>query len=608
MASETARATPGPRSGPAPGRPRVRAGGGLVVLLLLLGLVAVRLVQVQVVGAAPVAEAAEEQLQRSADLPAPRGSLLDRAGEPLATSTEAALVEADPSLLEGADEAAAARALAPLLGRDVDAVADDLARDSRYVRLAAALEPTAGQQVRELGLPGVAVTPVLVRDRPEGRLASAVVGFVDHEGAGAGGLELVLDDLLTGEPGRRSALVGPRGHVLPQGERLLREPVPGEDVRLTLDRDLQWVAEDVLRRQVEATGAESGHVVVTDPQTGDVLALAVAPGYDAASPGGADPALRGNAAASDVYEPGSVLKVVTAATALEAGVVGPSTSVDVPDALVVGGKAFTDDHRPEEPRLPFAEVVATSSNVGTIQVAQMLGRERLYEGLRSFGVGVSTDSGLPGESAGLLPRPENWWGTSEGTIPIGHGVSVTALQVAQVMGTVAAGGVRHPLHVVEPGSAPGTSVGDAAAREPVRVVSASTAEELSAMLEAVTVEGGTALRASVPGYRVAGKTGTARRVDPDEGGYGDGYTASFAGFAPVEDPRVVVSVAVHDPQTSIYGGVVAAPIFRDVVAYALPHLGVGPDPAPGDDVEVPAAPEDRSPARDDDTVTAAARR
>ena len=592
------------------GHQGVRLHWGLVIVLVLLSLVAGRLVWLQGLSGSAYADQAVEQRMRTTTLLAPRGAITDRNGQVLALSVDARAVYAEPRTIARAmatrpctaestrpcDPEGIAKALAPVLDLDVDDLEARLSRPlktggtcapddpmacSGFVYLARGLEPDVGTTVRELRLVGVGVLSEPKRVLPGGDLGANVVGFtsLDDTGGvqGAAGVELAADHVLAGKDGRSRAEVDGSGRIIPNGQRTVEEPVAGRDVQLTLDRDLQWHTQDVLARTIEASDAESATAVVMSVRTGEVLALGSVPTFDGNDYASAPAEVRGNRAVTDVFEPGSIGKVITVAAALEAGTLTPDSVLTVPDNLQVSNKRFTDSHGHPTERMTLTGVLVESSNVGTILAAQTVGGAKLHEVLQRFGIGEKTGIGLPGESAGILRPESEWSGTDYGTHPIGQGYAVNGVQMASVYQAIANDGVRIAPHVVK-GTADEhgrLAPGPEPARE--QVVPAEVAAQLRGMLEGVTNEGGTAVSAAIPGYRVAGKTGTARRAVG--GGY-SGYTASFVGFAPADDPQIVVSVSVQGPKNGYYAGVVAAPAFRDIMAYALSNQQVPPTGAP----------------------------
>jgi cell division protein FtsI (penicillin-binding protein 3) len=560
----------------------------LAIYTVVILAVAGKLVQVQVVRAEEYAERGVAQRARSIELPARRGRLYDREGQVLATSVDAATVYADPRAFRpgetpdglpvppAADPRAVAQALAPLLGRDVADIEPLLTRDAHFVYLARQLDRSVGAQVNELGLPGIGVLTEPRRVYPAGQLAGQVVGFTDIDGVGLHGLEFQHDGVLRGRPGQLVLERAPGGLDIASGVRELAPPLAGADLVLTIDREIQHVAERAALEAVERFSAVGASVVVMDAATGDVLAMASAPGFDPGDRGEVDPANLRNRAVTDVFEPGSVQKAITAAAALEEGVVTPDTVMTVADSIRVGNKTFTDSHRHPTVEMTFTEVMEESSNVGTIMVAQQLGEERLADYLARFGYGQRLGVGFPGESPGLIMPVDQWWSTSLPTIAIGQGVATTLLQTASFYATLANDGIATQPRILR-----GT-VGEDGRLTPAepgatrRVVSETTARQVREMLATVVVgESGTGKRAAVPGYTVAGKTGTARKPLVDGRGYSGQYIASFVGMAPAEDPQLVVAVMVDEP-FPIYGGVVAAPVFSEVMQFSLLQRRVQP--------------------------------
>jgi cell division protein FtsI (penicillin-binding protein 3) len=583
-------------------RPRLRLiGVGLTLVMLVFS---VRLLQVQAVDAASYAEQA--QLNRYVEVPltAERGDITDRNGVALATTVDAYDITADPYLFTEEQTgipdapAQAAALLAPILGRDEADLTRLLSDTStRHVVLAREQTPQTWRQIQDLRanlaqqeskgtgtqvLAGVFSEENAKRVYPNGDLAAAVLGFVNAEDHGAGGLEASLDDQLSGEDGTITyAQSG--GRRVPTAGESEQPPVPGTDVALTLDRDIQWAAQHAITEQVEESGADSGYVVVQDTVTGEILALASAPGYDPNDISAADPGRLGNPALQDAFEPGSTSKVATMAAVLEERAATPDTHVTVPNRLPRADRNFADDHNHETYYLTLAGVLARSSNIGTILAAEELGdtqqeaNEVLYSYLTRFGFGQPTGLGFPGETPGILAPPEEWNASQQYTIPFGQGLSVNAVQAASVYSTIANGGVR-----VEPSLVRGTTGPDGEFRpapepERERVVSERTATQLTRMLETVVTDPqGTGGAAAIPGYRVAGKTGTSNRVDPQTGTY-NGYTSSFAGFAPADDPRITVYCAVQNPtEGSYYGSEVCGPVFNEVMRFTLAALQIPP--------------------------------
>jgi cell division protein FtsI (penicillin-binding protein 3) len=568
----------------------VRLRGGLVVLAAVVLVLGGRLVWLQGLQPAAYAERAGVQRTREIARAAQRGDVLDRNGNPLAISVLAKNVYAEPRLLRRAGCAAAsaspcdphliASKVAPLLGLDPARVEEKLRSDHDFVYLERGVDTTLAQRVLDLGLPGIGTESTSRRVHPSQDLASGVLGFTDLAGDGKMGVELAYDKVLAGVPGEVTAQFDAFGRVIPTGADRRRDPVAGKDVVLTLDRDLQWYAQRLIADQVAATHAKNGTVVVMDVRTGELLALATAPTFDPDHLTAADGDRLTNPAISDVFEPGSVNKVVTAAAALQAGVVTPMSVVDVPPTYKVANHTLHDAERHGLEHLTFAGVLAKSSNIGTVKVAQRVGPQRLYDMMHGFGFGEKTGIELPGDSRGLLPKPADWSVTSIGTIPIGQGVSVSALQAASVYATIANGGVRVTPTIVKAIRDNGGHVTAAPAPTSRRVVTAEVAGQIRAMLESVVSEQGTAPQAAIPGYRVAGKTGTAQRVatsGPRQGHYDGTYTSSFIGMAPADAPRFVTAVVLQGTRSyGHFGGLVAAPLFSKVMGFALRSYDVAP--------------------------------
>ncbi|WP_308368702.1 penicillin-binding transpeptidase domain-containing protein [Streptomyces sp. ISL-36] len=586
-------------------KPRLR----LVSLGLTLVMVAfvARLLQVQAVDASALAAKAEAHRYQEYTLSADRGEITDRAGIALAASVDAYDITADPKLftpeeskLRDAPEQAAAL-LAPLLGKEPAELAKKLRTpDSRYTLLARKQTPQVWNQIKDLKkvyeqkakpaeggnginlLGGILSEPSTKRVYPNGELAAGILGYVNAEGRGAGGLESMLDKELAGKDGKiRFAQSG--GRRVPTAGSEGSPAVPGSDIELTIDRDIQWAAQQAITEQVRKSRADRGYVIVQNTRTGEVLAMANAPGFDPNDLSAANAAAMGNAALQDAYEPGSTSKVMSMAAVLEEGVATPGTHVTVPNRLHRGDRLFKDDIDHRTWYLTLNGVLAKSSNIGTILATGQLGRTQaesnrvLHTYLRKFGIGSPTGLGYPGETSGILAKPQNWSTSQQYTIPFGQGLSVNAMQAASVYSTIANGGVRIEPTLVRGIRGPDGRFTAAPAPKQTRVVSEKTARTLAQMLESVVGdEEGTGTRARIPGYRVAGKTGTANRVDPELGRY-KGYTASFAGFAPADDPQITVYCAIQNPtKGDYYGGKICGPIYKKVMEFALKTLHVAP--------------------------------
>ena len=558
---------------------------------LLFAIVFAQLVSIQIVDADDYADRSLQQRERTIDLPAVRGRIYDRDGDVLATSVDGATIYADPRAYQPgktpdgtAIPAAAAAAdvaatLAPIMQRDAAQLTERLQQDAHFVYLGRQLDWSVGEEIEALDLPGVAVLREPRRVYPGRALAAQVVGFTGIDGDGLQGMEAQYDGILQGRAGTLLLERAPGGLDITTGIRELRPSTVGTDLVLTLDRDVQHAAEVAASSAVAEFSAAAATVVVLEVATGDVLAMASSPGYDPNARLADDQDAWRNRAITDIFEPGSTQKALTIAAAIEEGIVTADTDLEVPDQIRVASSTFRDLYPTDEPSMTVGDIMERSSNVGTIQIAQGLGEQRLEHYLRAFGYGTPTGSGFPGESGGMLMPHEDWWSTSLPTIAIGHGVAVSLLQLAGSYATLANDG-----RAVTPRVVRGT-VGDDGRLQPLatrdgrQVVSPTTARQVQQLLErVVSGERGTGSLAAVPGYTVAGKTGTARKPTTDGPGYSDEYVATFAGFAPAHDPQIAVAVMVDEP-TPYYGGTVAAPVFREVMEATLIARRVPPDGA-----------------------------
>ncbi|MDP9069044.1 MAG: penicillin-binding protein 2 [Actinomycetota bacterium] len=541
-----------------------------VFTLAFMGM-ASRLFVLQIVEGPGYAKLAVAQRDRVIEFPARRGAILDREGEPLAISVDLHTVWTDPQHVT--DPAGQAVKLAPVLGLDARELAEKLACECRFQYLARQVGPKVAQKVKKLDLPGIYLEAEPKRYYPGRRLASHVLGFVDIDGRGLEGIEAQYDGILQGTPGSMTLEQDPAGHALPQAEFKHERPRPGRSLLLTIDKELQYFTQATLAEATSAFSADGGTAIVMRPQTGEILALANVPDFDPNNPGGFSELDRRNRAVTDVYEPGSAYKIVTASGALEEKVVTPRTPFVVPDSFAYSDRVFHDSHPHPTEKMTVAEIIHESSNVGTIQIGLKLGGKKLDAYVRRFGFGSKTGLDFPGESPGIVLDRSDWSGPTIATIPIGQGIAVTPLQMAVAYSTIANEGVW-----VEPKLLAAT-MADNARLQPSpppatrRVVSRATAQKVTKILAGVT-EKGTGIEAQIPGYAVAGKTGTAQKP-LDTGGYGNSYIGSFAGFAPANRPAVVVIVVLDEP-SPIWGGSTAAPTFKTIMQFALRHLGVAP--------------------------------
>lgn len=541
-----------------------------VFSLAFMGM-ASRLFVLQIVEGPEYSKLAVAQRDSVITFPARRGAILDREGEPLAISIDLHTVWADPTHVE--DPAAEAKKLAPVLGLDPVEVEQKLACECRFQYLARQVGAKLAQNVKRLDLPGIYMEAEPKRYYPGRRLASHLVGFVNIDGEGLEGVEAQYDDILTGTPGSMILEQDPAGRPLPQAEFEYERPEAGRSLLLTIDKELQYFTQATLEQAAAQYHAEAGTAVVMRPQTGEILALANTPDFDPNKAGSFGEQERRNRAVTDVYEPGSAYKIVAVSAALEEGVVSPKTTFTVPDSFAYSDRVFNDSHPHPTEKMTVRKIIEQSSNVGTIQIGLRLGGKKLDEYVRRFGFASKTGLDFPGESPGIVLDRKDWTGPTIATIPIGQGIAVTPLQMAAAYSTIANGG-----RWVEPKllAATMSDSGRAETSSPPakrRVISRSTAKAMTDILTGVT-EQGTGIAAQIPGYAVAGKTGTAQKP-LSTGGYGDAYTASFAGFAPSNRPELVVIVILDEP-SPIWGGSTAAPTFKTIMQFALRHLGISP--------------------------------
>ena len=563
--------------------------GGFLFIFLIFG---ARLIDVQAVQASGYAKrATNEMVNRSVWL-APRGTITDVNGVVLARSEAAKNIIVDQTMI--ADPATTALVTAAVLGLPVANLQALLTGTKRYQVIENGVAPIVWDNLQSAltaynievekkpdglskRLVGFFSENAYTRNYPTGSLASSLVGLTNAANQGAAGIEASMNTALTGTNGEYDYVNGD-GAIIPGSQQFITAAKPGTNVRLTIERDIQWVAQDAISAAVKSAKALSGTVIVMDPKTGAILAQASAPTFNPNDRSKITLAQLSNPAVADVYEPGSTGKVITVAAALEEGTTTPTTLYTIPNVFKAGGRIFHDDKSHPTEHLTTAGVLAVSSNIGAIQIGATLSHDTFYSYLQKFGIGQSTGSNLSGESAGILHPVAAWSKSSAPTIAFGQGYSVTAMQATDVFATIANNGVR-----VTPNVVAGTidSRGVYTPSKPstqIQVVSADTALKIRTMLEGVVSSEGTAPAAEIPGYKVAGKTGTAMRIDSRCGCY-RGYTASFIGMAPAAAPRYVVSVVIQNPQGMHFGGEIAAPVFKKVMSFVLQTKQVQPTPS-----------------------------
>ena len=559
----------------------------LIVVFLLFGL---RLIDIQAIRAKGFVNRANNELSKSATLLAPRGTISDINGVELARSISAINIAVDQTVVN--DPITAAKIVAPILGMSYGQLLPEITGERRYVLIAKDITPAKWREVnaaiesyntevlkskdgisKRIG--GFVPERSYIRDYPSGAITSSLIGIINDQGTGAAGIESSLNGLLSGVNGKYIYANG-RGNIIPGSEQVSVEAKSGTSIRLTIDRDVQWVAQNAISQAVASSKAKSGTVIVMDPKTGAILAQASAPTFDPNSNSITQEKLK-NPAVQEVYEPGSTGKVITVAAAMQEGLVSPDTVFTIPYSMKVSDGVFHDHEKHPTQRLTTTGLLAVSSNTGSIQIGQKLGKDNLYDYLRKFGIGESTNSKLPGESVGILHPVKDWSGTSLPTISFGQGYSVTAIQATSVFATIANDGVRVKPSILAGVVDESGKYTPAKPNESIKVLSAETAINLRAMMESVVSKDGTAPTAAIPGYRVAGKTGTAMRYNISCSCY-SGYTASFIGFAPADQPKYVVSVTIQDPQGLHWGGALAGPVFKKVMSFVLQNERIKPTP------------------------------
>ena len=563
---------------------RIRA---LIFLLALAMFVfGLRLVQVQAVQAGDYRMRAVNEMENTKSLPAPRGEITDINGIAFARSVAATSIVVDQTQIT--NPARVANFIAPILDLPVAQVQASITGKRKwnmvYQNAKPALWQKLTQSISQFNSQYPAMSPDriigffpergYIREYPSGSLIASLVGFVNRDGKGATGLESSMNSMISGIDGKYSFANG-YGAEIPGSQSEIIPAQTGTTVRLTVDRDIQWVASQAISDAVKASNALSGTVIVMDPKTGEILAHATAPTFNPNNTSKVSLVAMRNPSVQDVYEPGSTGKVMTLAAALEEKKVTPETVITVPYALKRSTKVFHDHDKHPTQYLTTAGVLAVSSNTGSIQIGELLSNDKFYDYLSKFGVGSKTGSGLPGESRGILPKVADWSGTSAPTIAFGQGYSLTAMQATSIFATIANDGVRVSPTVIAGTRDSSGNFTPAPGRTSERVVSSETAKAMRLMMESVVSGNGTAPSAAIPGYRVAGKTGTAQRIDDTCGCY-RGYTASFIGFAPADKPAYVISVTIQDPKGMHWGGVLGGPVFKKVMSFVLQSRHIAP--------------------------------
>jgi cell division protein FtsI/penicillin-binding protein 2 len=540
----------------------------LLLLTALFGCLLLRAAWLQGVRASSLSRLGQTQHRVHVTLPASRGTIFDRMGVRLALGEQATTVYADP--MQIADPRTVATTIGRTLHIDPARVYAQLADRTRgFVYLDRQADAFRASMLARQKIPGLGFIPVERRTYPQHSVAAQVLGYVGVDDKGLAGLELELDRQLAGRPGHETIIKDPAGSVIDvSGDR---PATPGKDVTLTLDHTIQANAEEVLRQTVRKWGAKDATAIVLDPRTGAILAMAVQPGYDANAFPSVPASVERNRAVTDTYEPGSTFKLVTVAGALSDRLVAPTTEFTLPYSIQVADRVIHDAEPRGTVRYSVAQILAHSSNVGAITLAEMLGKQRLSSWISRFGFGHETGIDFPGESAGIVLPPDKWSGSTIGNVPIGQGIAVTPMQMAAAYAAIANRGVWTRPYLVDR-----IAGGGRPSLRRHRLVSRGVASELMRMLQDVVSEG-TGTYAAIPGYEVAGKTGTAQKPDSHGGYASNKYVASFVGIVPASRPRLLVLVAVDEPRGAIFGGVVAAPAFQQIASFDLRYLEIPPD-------------------------------
>ena len=579
-----------------------------VCLMCVALLVVVRAFHLQIASGDRLRGMAEDQHVRHLRVSPRRGAIYDRHGAELAVSADVESVYANPRRLKAMeqDPQTVARRIAKVLDVDRKQLAKRLGSDRYFVWIERRVSPNEATRIRELDIPGVELTSEARRYYPNRHLAAHLLGFADIDGRGIEGIELAYEDRLRGLDRRVEAIRDRRGHVVFADDMEDARTIQGQSVVLTIDKAIQHIAERELALGVRTFEARGGSVVVMDPSTGEILALANYPPFNPNEPSKHPTAHRRNRAVVDRFEPGSTVKPFTMAAALAAGAVKPNQSINCENGVTrMGGRLLHDAH-PYEWLTP-TQILAYSSNIGTAKIAQDLGKKELYRGFRRFGFGERTGLRVPGETAGILRHYRRWYEIDTAAVSFGQGMSVTNVQLATAMSAIANGGrLMQPMLVRRMSDGHGATIEENKPRVRRQVVPRRVAKLVGQMLTAVTEPGGTAIEAAVDGYLVAGKTGTAQKADYVHGGYAkDKWLASFIGFAPADRPSVVISVVIDEPVIAHYGGTVAGPVFRRIAEVTLRHMGIAPEGrqavlAKKKEQRVPAA--ETGPVLEDETV------
>jgi cell division protein FtsI/penicillin-binding protein 2 len=541
------------------------------LLLLLVGLLVMvggRLLWLQGVTAPAYAKIAAEQRLKDLTIAPKRGVIFDREGEPLAISVDAKTIYAVPGVVK--DTSATAQALAGVLGGSPADFVKPLTRKSSFSYVARKVELERAKRLQDLKIEGIGFLDDSRRTYPSGRLACQILGFVGVDDKGLAGIEHRYDRVLGGTPGRVLAERDPYGRIIPGGVMSTADAVDGRDIVLTIDKDIQYQAQLELASVVQTSGAKGGSIVIMDPRSGEIYAMASWPEFDPNYFKFADPSALSNTAITQPYEPGSTIKPFTASGVIDKKILAPASRFVLPSTIRIGDRTIGEAHDRETVDYSLTEIIAKSSNVGAVKLGQALGKRGVFDYFDKFGFMERTGVDYPGETRGFTPEPSTWSASSIGNIPFGQGMTATPLQLSRGYAAFAAGGEMPTPHFLLQVPAEKTST----IWPKQRAVSEGTARQMAEILRQVVVSG-TGGAAEVPGYEAAGKTGTAQKVK--NGTYKDGgFVASFVGFLPARDPRLLIAVVIDEPVNGYYGGAIAAPVFGRLGQFCVNHLKIPP--------------------------------
>jgi len=552
----------------------------LVIIIICLLFVSGRLFYVQALSADKYDKLAEKQRVRTIELPPKRGSILDRNGNELAVNVMMDTVYATPYLIDDPKETA--KKLAPILKMDERQVLNNLIKQTGFTYLIRKTDSATIEKVKKLigdeKIKGIGFMKESKRYYPNTSLASHVIGFAGMDNRGLGGLELYYDDLLYGKPGKIVAERDAHGKPIPRGVQSSYRPIDGADIRISIDREIQYKAEVELENAVKKHKAKAGSVIVMNPKNGEIYAMANVPHYNPNKLDTLGDDNMRNRAITDLYEPGSTMKAVIACAALAEGICEPTTPFYLESTVKVGYKNIKEAHPRPAKNFTFSEIVQESSNVGMVKIGLLLGKEKVIENLEKFGFDAKSGVDFPGEATGYYPNAKNFSQMSLANIPFGQGICTTQLVITKAVATIANDGVPvKPRFLIEATGKRGRIIKSADIEQEERVIDPQTCAKMKNILEKAVYEG-TGTQAKVSGYRVGGKTGTAQKAKIDGRGYEQGkYIASFIGIAPIQDPQLVISIVIDEPQESIYGGSVAAPVFSKIAEFSLRYLKIPPE-------------------------------